>query len=240
MSVGAALVISTDSAVIRQFSHALQEFSIAPDVCRELATARHLLNHRKFEAVIVDLQLGQQAATILDDVRLSPSNRTSVTFLISQAGGCDSTLRARSLFVFERPVSPSSIRRTLKPACGLILRGRRRYFRCPIELPVVISRSGVPPLRCQSINLSEGGMALSTSVPLRPGDDLSVEFTLPGYPNAFLAEATVCWWKTGHLGLRFIAFPQGQKPDLQTWLAEELEKILPEFVAAAVETTAAV
>lgn len=86
MSVGAALVISTDSAVIRQFSHALQEFSIAPDVCRELATARHLLNHRKFEAVIVDLQLGQQAATILDDVRLSPSNRTSVTFLISQAG----------------------------------------------------------------------------------------------------------------------------------------------------------
>ena len=238
MSVGAALVISTDSAVIQQFSRALQEFSISPDVCRELAIAQHLLNHRKFEAVIVDLQVGQQAASILDEVRLSPSNGTSVTFLIGQTGGCDSRLRAKSHFVFERPVSPSSIRRTLKPACGLILRERRRYFRCPIEVPVVISSSGVPPLQCRSINLSEGGMALRTSVPLRPGDDLSVEFTLPGYPNAFVAEATVSWWKTGHLGLRFVAFPRGQKPDLQTWLAEELEKMLPEFVAAALETTA--
>jgi hypothetical protein len=37
-------------------------------------------------------------------------------------------------------ISTQSIRSTLKPAYGLILRERRRYFRCPISIPVTILR----------------------------------------------------------------------------------------------------
>jgi hypothetical protein len=232
MSIGLALLVSTDSATIQQFSRALQELSIWPDLCREVSAAVGLLKRRKFDAVIVDLQLGEQSGLILDEARLSSSNRTAVTFVIS---GSDAEVTAafkkRSGFVFERPLSEQSIRSTLRPAYGLILRERRRYFRCPISIPIVIRRQAEPEVRCTSINISEGGMALSTFVPLNPGEKVHVQFTLPDHQAPFLAESTTCWWKTGHLGIRFLSLSQDHKSALQVWLSRKLEELLPQFVA---------
>ena len=53
MAVGIALLVSADPVAIQQFSHALQELSITPDVCREIPAALGLLNRRKFDDVIV-------------------------------------------------------------------------------------------------------------------------------------------------------------------------------------------
>ena len=231
MAIGLALLVSADPVTIQQFSYALQELSIAPDVCREVPAATGLLNRRKFDAVIVDLQLGAQAGLILDEVHLSPSNRTAVTFAISGSDAEDPAFRKRSQFVFERPLSKESIRNTLKPAYGLILRERRRYFRCPISMPVVIIRRTMPEIRCQSLNISEGGMAVSTFVPLIAGENVQVQFALPGHEIPFSAESKVCWWKTGHLGVRFMSLSQAQKSELQGWLSRKLEQILPEVVA---------
>jgi hypothetical protein len=36
MVVGLALLVSDDPVTIQQFSHALKELSISPDVCREV------------------------------------------------------------------------------------------------------------------------------------------------------------------------------------------------------------
>jgi PilZ domain len=134
-------------------------------------------------------------------------------------------------FVIERPLSPLSVRGALKAAYGLILRERRRYFRCPISIPVVILRPDVPAVRCDSANVSEGGMALSTFVPLKPGEKVQVQFTLPGHKAPLLLESTVCWWKTGHIGVRFMSLSPLCASELQDWLAGKLEKALPDFVA---------
>ncbi len=231
MAIGFALLVSADPVTIQQFSHALQELSISPDVCQEVPAAVGLLNRRKFDAVIVDLQLGDQSGLILDEVRLSSSNRTAVTFAISGSDAGCTAVRKRSEFVFERPLSAQSIRNTLKPAYGLILRERRRYFRFPVSIPVIIQRESMQELRCNSVNISEGGMAVSTFVPLIAGEDVQVQFTLPGHEIPFSAESTICWWRTGHLGVRFMSLSQEQKSDLQSWLSRKLEEILPESVA---------
>jgi len=231
MAIGLALLVSADPVTIHQFSYALQGLSISPEVCREVPGATGLLNCRKFDAVIVDLQLGEQAGLILDEVHLSPSNRTAVTFVISGSDAEGLAFRKRSQFVFERPLSRESIHNTLKPAYGLVLRERRRYFRCPISMQVVILRRTMPEVRCPSLNISEGGMAVSTSVPFIPGEDVQVQFTLPGHGIPFSAESKVCWCKTGHLGVRFMSLSQAQKSELQGWLSRKLEQILPEAVA---------
>jgi len=232
MSIGLALLVSADPVTIQQFSLALRELSISPDTCQDAARAGLLLKRRKFDAVIVDLQLGDQSGMILDDVHLSPSNRTAVTFGIgdNEAGGT-AAFRRKSQFVFERPLSAESIRKTLKPAYGLILRERRRYFRCPVSTSVIIRKENGQEIRCNSVNISCGGMALSTGVPLLPGEDVRVEFTLPDHEAPVLAKATICWLKTGNIGLRFVALSQKHKAELQIWLSEKLEKILPESVA---------
>jgi len=158
--IGLVLLASDDPVTIQQFTHALEELFISPDVCREVPAAVGLLNRRKFDAVIVDLQLGEQAGLILDEARLSPSNRKTVTFAISGSDAEGTAFRKKTAFVFERPLSAKSIGNTLKPAYGLILRERRRYFRCPLSIPVVILRRAKPEVRCNSVNISEGGMAL--------------------------------------------------------------------------------
>jgi CheY-like chemotaxis protein len=231
MSIGVALLVSADPFTIQHFSHALQELSISPDVCQEVPTAVGLLNRRKFDAVIVDLQLGEQSGLILDEARISPANQTAVTFVISSGDAEGTAFRKRSEFVFERPISEESIRSTLKPAYGLILRERRRYFRCPVSVPVTILRQGMPEVHCHSVNLSEGGMAVSTFVPLVAGEDVQVQFTLPDQERALSAASKICWLKSGRLGVRFVSLSKECKSELQGWLSGKLEAILPEFVA---------
>jgi hypothetical protein len=169
-------------------------------------------------------------------VRLSRSNLTAVRFAIS-ASNAETTaaFRKGSGFVFERPLSAQSIRGTLKPAYGLILRERRRYFRCPVAVPVIIVRPGTPEVRCYSVNISEEGMAVSTFVPLNPGEMVQVQFTLPDHKVALVAESRICWWKTGHLGVRFVSLSPENKSALQTWLSQKLEEMLPDSVATKFE-----
>jgi ActR/RegA family two-component response regulator len=232
MAIGLALLVSADPVAIQQFGHALQELSITPDVCREIPAALGLLNRRKFDAVIVDLQLGEQSGLILDEVHLSSSNKTAVTFGISNNdAAATSAFRQKSQFVFERPLTAESIHKTLKPAFGLILRERRRYFRYPVSLSVIIRRQSRQEIRCTSVNISVGGMALSTQVPLVAGENVLVQFTLPDHEAPVGAESTICWSKTGHLGVRFVSVSNEHKSELQTWLSQKLEQILPDSVA---------
>jgi diguanylate cyclase (GGDEF)-like protein/PAS domain S-box-containing protein len=232
MSIGLALLVSADPVTIQQFSLALRELSILPDACQDAASAGLLLKSRKFDAVIVDLQLGEQSGHILDEARLSPSNRTAVMFGIGDNDAkVTSAFRKKSQFVFERPISAQSIHKTLKPAYGLILRERRRYFRYPVSIPVIIRSESMQEVWCNSVNISGGGMALSTQVPLLPGESVRVQLTLPDHTVPFFAESTICWSKTGHLGVRFVSISDEQKSELQVWLSQKLEETLPEFVA---------
>jgi len=232
MSIGLALLVSADPVTIQQFSLALRELSISPAACQDAASAGLLLKRRKFDAVIVDLQLGDQSGLILDGVRLSASNRTAVSFGIGDNDAeATAAFRKKSQFVFERPLSPQSIHKTLKPAYGLILRERRRYFRCPVSIPVIIQRESRDDIRCNTVNISAGGMALSTHVPLVPGESIRIQFTLPDHETPFLTRSTLCWSKTGHLGVRFVSMSDKHKSELQVWLSQKLEETLPEFVA---------
>ena len=238
MSIGLALLVSADPVTIQQFSLALRELSILPDACQDAASAALLLKRRKFDAVIVDLQLGGQSGHILDEASLSPSNRTAVTFGIEDNDAeVTSAFRKKSQFVFERPLSAQSIHKTLKPAYGLILGERRRYFRYPVSVPVIIRSESMQEVWCKSVNISRGGMALSTQVPLVPGENVRVQFTLPDHAVPFFAESTICWSKTGHLGVRFLSISDERESELQVWLSQKLEETLPRGVAEQLRKT---
>jgi hypothetical protein len=89
----------------------------------------------------------------------------------------------------------------------------------------------MPEVRCHSVNISEGGMALSTFVPLNTGECVQVRFTLPGQRVPFVVESNICWLKSGCLGVRFVSLLPEHKSDLQGWLSRKLEESLPESVA---------
>lgn len=231
MSIGTALLISQDGPAVKQCSRALQTMSLSPEVCGATPAAIRLLNTKKFDAVIVDLQLGEPSGRILDEAHVSPSNRTAVTFAIGGSDSSTSMFRKKATFVFERPLTMTSMLGTLKSAYGMILRERRRYFRCPISVPLLINRRAMPDIQCYTVNVSEGGMALSTLVPLTPGETIHIEFALPDHKRVFSIESTVRWWTTGRSGIRFVSISEECQYELQEWLAKKLEELLPPFVA---------
>src|SRR5579863_6692138 len=216
-SMAIALLVSADPSTAHLFGQALHELSVSTNLCPEVPAAIRLLTSQKLDAVIVDLQLGEQSGAIVDELRDSASNRTAVTFGI---GDYDieamADFRKKVDFIFERPLSLPSIRKTLKAAYGMILRERRRYFRCPISIPVNILRKGVGEVRCTSINVSGGGMALTAPVPLTPGEIVCLQFRLPNRDEALCAESTICWYKKGNLGVRFLSISDRDKSELQT------------------------
>ncbi len=227
--MGRVLLVCDDSATIQQLAEGTQQLAIATEVCADVDAALRLLNRKKFEAVIVDFGLAQ-AQEMLAQIRVSPSNRTAVTFAITDPA-LPAKFEIQPNFQIEKPLSTSSVGRTLKAAFGLIVRERRRSFRCPIEIPAAIESNG-QEINCQVVNISEGGMAIAELPSLKPGAQVKVLFTLPGELLPFKIESEVCWYdEKGRAGLRSLMIPSEQKSLLQQWLAAKLEEDLPESVA---------
>lgn len=228
-----ALLVSNDPVTIEQLSRSLQEMAASTEVCTDISSATLVLNTRKFETVVVDLKLGEQTREVLERIRLSPSNHTTVAFAITE-GTRESAkaFEAGSNFVLERPLSPASIGRTLKAAYGLIVCERLRYFRCPISIPAAIREPHAKEIHCQAVNISEGGMAITTPAPLKAGTEVSVQFTIPGQGIDITAQSEICWSdEKGRAGLRFLAPSPEQRSELREWLSRRLEESLPESVA---------
>src|SRR5712691_5295900 len=84
-SVGHMLVVSNDPSTIVQLTQSMQQLAISTEVCLDLASSLQALSRKKFEAVAVDFQLEEQARVALERVRTFPSNRTAVTFAITDS-----------------------------------------------------------------------------------------------------------------------------------------------------------
>jgi len=213
-------------------------FPLVQRECLQFETTVHNLvaldriGREKFEAVVVDLAIGNPVSGFLQQIRQSASNRTAVVFAItSNSDETTDALKQGFRFVLERPLTPESIGHTLKVAYGLIVRERRRYFRYPVVVPVVLNRKAAPEVYGRTVNVSECGMALSTSTPLPPGLEGTAQFTLPDLPLQVTAESRVCWNNAkGEAGLSFLFMPFDIASELQAWLAGKLEEQLPDTV----------
>jgi len=235
-SIGKMLLVSPSSLTMYQLAKSAHRFAMSVEVCTNARTALDLVNRQKFDAVTVDLALGQPATAILQGMHLPASrNRTAVAFAIS--GNKDeraAAFSAGSSFVLERPLTFDSIRWTLQAAQGLILRERRRSFRCPIAIPVAIEREGMLPVCGESVNISEGGMALRILTPLKRGTEETLLFTLPRTHLPIRAEAKICWYNEQcQAGLSFVSLSPRHSSELQEWIACRFEEQLTDWNASA-------
>ena len=86
----------------------------------------------------------------------------------------------------------------------------------------------MPTVHGHSVNISEGGMSITTVASLGPGDHVQLQFTLVGDEYRFALESTVCWARQQRLGLEVRSSQQTSK--LQEWLSRRLEEEIPQSV----------
>ena len=219
------LLVSTDIQVIETFCHFTQQMAIHVDSCCDADSATRKLCHEKFEGIIVDL-VCEGGPTLLKKLRSLTSNRTAVSFAISGQGhrGLDAS-SGDATFVLERPLLPGHAHRVLKAAYPLMVRERRRYFRCPLQVSVFVTRQGEPEFTVTSLNVSESGICLNSPRSLQVGDHLRLRLCLPGNTQFLNLTGEVCWSEAlGRVGIKFMSVGKNVAKALNQWLSDRLEQ----------------
>jgi len=229
-AAASALVFCRDGGARRLILESLRPFAILPEVCEDSLAAVNLLDKQRFEAVIVDLALGEEAKLIVRRLEFSPGNRTAVTFGIGSPQAPEDSRDA--MFLLRRPLSVATVTQAVKAAYGLIARERRRSFRCPVSVPVFLWAGGSQVLLCNTVNISEGGIAVATYPAWGGLIPDAVRFSLPGVRGELSSEVRVTWQSgDGLMGLQFTSLTAAQAAELQEWLAVKLDETLPPEVA---------
>jgi DNA-binding response OmpR family regulator len=221
-----SLLLSRDADVFRVLRPTLEKLSIEVEVCQEAKKASEILIAEKFDAVIIDCDDLPGGAEVLEGLRSTPSNKSSVTFAIVN-GAKTTTHQAFDMgvnFVLHKPLSALNATRCFNAALSLMLRERRRYFRYPVKMPVSIIL-GERSVKAASTNISEGGIALLVQHALPKNAKPRLQFKLPGTATSFEVEAEVAWIDLkGNAGLRFVNFASKSQESLEGWLNQQVGK----------------
>jgi CheY-like chemotaxis protein len=217
-----SLLLSRDQHTIAVLRPTLEKLSIEIEVCRGARSGTEILSSEKFDAIIVDCDDLQGGLEVLQSLRRSPSNRNSVTFAL--LNGKTTTHQAFEMganFVLQKPISQASALRCFSAALGFMERERRRYFRYPIEIALVLGLGEGQEVKATSTNISEGGMAIRFRGKLPRGRISKVAFTLPG--GVSLEPRVEMAWMDGggRAGLRFFDLPKSSRKELEEWLVQQ-------------------
>jgi CheY-like chemotaxis protein len=224
-----SLLLSRDAEVVRILRPTLENLSIHVEVCQEAKRAAEILLAEKFDAVIVDCDDLPGGAEILQSLRASPSNRSSVTFAVLN-GRKTNTQQAFGMgvnFVLQKPITSFNASRCFNAALGFMERERRRYYRHPVEMQVNVVLDE-QKWKATATNISEGGIALLLRQALPKQGKPRLLFTLPNSNIALEIESEVAWADLkGQVGLRFINVPPSTQESIEEWLNQELERQVP-------------
>ncbi len=223
------LLVSGDIQTIDTLNHFMEQMAMHVEVCSDIGSATRKLCHGKFEAVVVDFKDPAKTLELIKKPREMTSHKGAVVLaILNSSNEMPDAFRAGANFALVRPLLPTILMRTLRAAYPLMVRERRRYYRCPLQIPIHISISCRREFVASSINISEGGMALASSFPLQVGERVSLRLTLPGTEGTATISSEVCWTdNAGRVGLEFVQVPETVVERLQCWIADRLEECQP-------------
>jgi hypothetical protein len=205
------------------------------EVCSDAKSATPKLCCSKFEGVAIDFKEKIEAMDLLTKLHGMTSNRGAVVLAILDRGeDVQGAFRSGANFVLQRPIAPKTLIPTLKASYSLMLQERRRSCRFSVRVPVYISTNGShSEFAATTVNLSQRGMALATSVHLRVGENVRARLTIPGANQSTTVSGDVCWnGNNGMAGIQFTDVPSAANELLQSWLLGRLQKSASEQVLA--------
>ena len=219
------LMVTSDPWLVATFTQISREVGIEAHAIAGNWGMPRGLSAAKYEAVLLDFDTVHEATPILTALRQSRSNENAVVFAVATDAALGQiVLENGANLILERPLEPKQIRRALYASYDLMVRERRRYFRCAVDLPVLLIRasSGVD-FRCTSMNISSNGIALSTPSPFRAGEEVQVVLFLRDAELAIRALGTVVWDdKRRKAGIGFKCTDAQHQSDLDAWLDAQL------------------
>ncbi len=177
------------------------------------------LQRQKFEAMA--LRLNDSAEAVLQAVRTSASNRRVVVYGISSDP--KHTLRFSKYCinaVLQDPLDRQSALKVVRATRLLVINELRIYVRVPILLELNLDTEG-RRFKATTLEVSAGGMSLTSEQKFKVGQVMDVSFSLPGGQQVKVG-ATVCWQREpNQTGIRFEATDE-RRLAVRRWIDEYL------------------
>jgi PilZ domain len=214
-----SMLISRDWPEVSVLECILSALHIGVEVETQPSRARAKLAKSKIDALIVDSDL-DGSTDFLNDLPGGAFQQT-VPIIIFSGSRRKGPEEFRATFSFLKPISVEQAVRTLSAARSMIVDGRLRYHRHPLNAPVSFTYGPNKRVDAQLMNLSRGGLRVMLAQPLPADGPLQVSFALPGTKRALKLQAEVAWQNNqGHAGVRFVSPQSTTKRDLQLWLEQ--------------------
>jgi CheY-like chemotaxis protein len=224
-----SLLLSSDEKIVRVLRRTLSDLDITVDHCGDPDVALRRLTRGRFEAIIVDCA-EEGAAMVLSSARSAPGNKRAVAVAILDAEvGLRSAFAIGAQFILYKPVSPERARSSFRAARALMKKERRRNSRVAVRVPVEMSNQHTEArLKVSTVDLGEGGLAVTLPRRMKPQGRWQLSFTLPGTGNSLEITAELAWEGNGtQVGLRFVDPAPQVAGQLREWVnrnSPEMEK----------------
>ncbi len=212
----------------------LGDLQVHPQIVGSSEAALGMIHAVEFDVIIVDWREIDNVADFLCAVRRSKLNYECVLVaIVRDLLDLKQAFAAGVHFLIHKPASATQIERCLRAAyCATVAR-RRKQHREPVQIVASVETRNHPAIEAMIVNLSEGGAGLQTrsssnfvGSSFEAGEDISLQFTIPGSELPVHATGIVIWTTADTCGVRFRYIPEEQKAGLQSWLTECVERSL--------------
>jgi c-di-GMP-binding flagellar brake protein YcgR len=217
-----SLVLCADEKIVRVLRRVLGDLEIGVELCSDADSALRKLTRERYEAIIVDIT-DEGASDVLRSARTAPCNKQAVAVaIVEPIIGLKAVFGIGAHFVLYKPVSIERAKSSFRAARALMKSERRRNARVTVQIPVVLRNTGAGNnMRVTTIDLSEGGMAVSVPRGRRPNGKWQIVFTLPGTETALELPAEFAWEGSAEqAGLRFQQIAPEATHQLREWLKQ--------------------
>jgi DNA-binding response OmpR family regulator len=222
-----SLLLSSDDKIVRVLRRTLGDLEIDVEHCLTSEAALRLLTRDRFEAIVVDCA-DEGAAEVLRGARVAPCNKRAVAVAILDAStGLRSAFTNGAHFTLYKPISAEKARSSFRAARALMKKERRRNARVPMKVPLEMANvESDTRYRVNTIDLGEGGLAVSLPKKSRRLGRWNLLFTLPGSSTRLEIPAEFAWEGSGtQVGLRFLDASPEVTSQLREWLSRNSQDV---------------
>jgi c-di-GMP-binding flagellar brake protein YcgR len=217
-----SLVLCSDEKIVRVLRRVLGDLEIGVELVSDADAALRRLTRQRFEAIIVDI-VDDGANEVLRSARSAPCNKQAVAVaIVEPVIGLKAVFEIGAHFVLYKPVSSERAKSSFRAARALMKSERRRNARVAVQIPVGLTnpKTGAN-MSLTTVDLSEGGMAVTVRGGHRPTGSWRIDFTLPGTTTDLELPAEFAWEGTRkQAGLRFLQVSPEATIQLREWLKQ--------------------
>jgi len=221
-----SLLVCDELNTLETLCRVLDEARMDREICTDAQQAAHLVQERKFEAVVVDCDDMEGGQEFLSHLRRVSLNRYAIVLaIINGSTSVNQAFEMGANFVLDKPVVPELFLRSLRAAQGFMLREQRRFYRHPVDMLVTIHREKKKDLHFSAKNISEGGLCLLGIKQLKMQDMVGLEFHIPEIKMHVQGTAEIVWIDAEmRAGLRFLRIPRETQLSLREWLGAKFDE----------------